>query len=230
MRRFGLPSPPTGGRRAAATRMLLATAFAASLSLPFLGGAPPVASAAESPDGLIHMALKPGESEGRYILGLKLVIGQPKQVACVTRDLTGEIVLTPDGAVVPELSKIVLDQRTLKCESPVSDARVQQVLQTAENPLAEFSVKGMPGLAVPLPAGDATFQMTGDQMVHGTSQPTAYDTTGTLTPDTFVGVARAPLKMSSFGVTAPDNALYKISDDMVAELRINAAVAGQVAA
>src|SRR4051794_38891154 len=146
MPRFDLTSKPTGARRAAVTRTLLATAFAASLALPFLGGAPPIASAAESPDGLIHMALKPGESEGRYLLTVKLAIGAPKTSACVTKDLTGEIVLTPDGAVVPELSKIVLDQRTLKCESPLPDSRVQELLQTAQNPLAEFSVTGTPGL------------------------------------------------------------------------------------
>jgi hypothetical protein len=235
MRRFYTSTSQTGpgqagSRRSAYTRWLLAGAFAASLALPLLGGAPTTASAAESQDGMIHLALTPGESEARYILTVKLAIGQPKQAACATKSVTGEIVLTPDGVVVPELSKIVLDQRTLHCESPLTDSRAQQLLQTAQHPLAEFSVKDTPGLGVPLPAGDATFQLSGDQSVHGVSQPTVYDTTATLTPDSMVGVARAPLKMTSFGITPPDNALYQVSDDMVAEVRIKASVAGTAGA
>ena len=127
MRRFHLSIGHAGARRSAYTRWLLAGAFAASLALPVLGSAPTTASAAESQDGLIHLALTPGESEARYIMTVKTVIGQPKAAACVTQSVTGEIVLTPEGAVVPELSKIVLDQRTLKCEAPLTDARAQQL-------------------------------------------------------------------------------------------------------
>jgi hypothetical protein len=220
----------TAPRRSAYLRWLLAGAFAASLALPFLGGAPTTASAAESQDGLIHMTLTPGESEARYIMTVKLAIGQPKQAACVTKAVSGEIVMTPEGAVVPELSKISLDQRTLKCESPLTDSRAQQLLQTAQHPMAEFSVKDAPGLGAPLPTGDATFQLIGDQSVHGVSQPTTYDTTATLTPDSMVGTARALLKMTSFGITPPENALYQVSDDMVAEVKIKASLAGNAGA
>jgi hypothetical protein len=226
MRRFHLSIGHAGTRRSAYTRWLLAGAFAASLALPVLGSAPTPASAAESQDGLIHLALTPGESEARYIMTIKLAIGQPKKAACVTRDVSGEIVLTPEGAVVPELSKIVLDQRTLKCEAPLTNARAQSLLQTAQHPLAEFSVKNTPGLAVPLPTGDATFQLEGDQVVRGVTQPTVYDTNAKLTPDTMVGTARANLKMTSFGITPPDTALYEVSDDMIAEVSIKASVAG----
>ena len=79
---------------------------------------------------------------------------------------------------------------------------------------------------IPLPTGDATFQLEGDQVVRGVTQPTVYDTTAQLTPDTMVGTARAALKMTSFGITPPDNALYEVSDDMIAEVRIKASVAG----
>lgn len=226
MRRFHLSIGQAGARRSAYTRWLLAGAFAASLALPVMGTTPTPAAAAESQDGLIRLALTPGESEARYIMTIKLAIGQPKQAACSTRAVTGEIVLTPEGTVVPELSKIVLDQRTLKCEAPLTDSRAHQLLQTAQHPTAEFMVKNTPGLAVPLPTGDATFQLEGDQVVRGVTQPTVYDTNAQLTSDTMVGTARAALKMTSFGITPPDTALYEVSDDMIAEVSIKASVAG----
>lgn len=230
MRRFHPSLGHAGTRRSAYTRWLLAGAFAASLALPFVGSAPTPASAAESQDGLIHLALTPGESEARYIMTIKMLIGQPKQAACVTRNVTGEIVLTPEGTVVSELSKIVLDQRTLQCESPLTNSRAQALLQTAQHPTAEFLVKNTPGLGVPLPTGDLTFQLDGEQTVKGVTQPTVYDTNAKLTPDSMVGTARAALKLTSFGITPPDTALYELSDDMIAEVRIKASVAGAAGA
>jgi len=210
---------------------LLATAFAASLALPFLGGAPITASAADSPDGLIHLALKPGESEARYIMSVKTLGQAAKPAACATRSVTGEIVLGPDGSVMTDLSKIVVDQRTLKCQAPLRDNMAQSLLQTAQHPMAEFQVKGAPGLGVPLPTGDTTFQLSGDQSVRGVSQPTTYDTTANLTPDALTGLAHTTLKMTSFGITPPSiGPLIQVSDDMVAEVDLKATVGGAGAA
>ena len=125
------------------TRAVLATAIAASLLLPFAGGAPTIVAAAAGPgvtestvrpaqltEGMTRLALIPGESEARYIMTITTLGQPPKQAACSTRAVTGEIVLAPDGSVVQELSKIALDQRTLKCAAPLRDAQAQNLLQT----------------------------------------------------------------------------------------------------
>jgi polyisoprenoid-binding protein YceI len=213
-------------------RAVLATALAASLLLPFSGGSATVASAspgpltatavrAESPDGLTHLALVPGENEAKYILTVKTLGAAPKQAACATRDVTGEIVLNPDGSVVTELSKVLVDQRTFKCEAPLRDNMAQQLLNTAEHPNAEFLVKNTPGLTVPLGTGDITFQLIGDQTVKGITQPTTYDTTATMTPDGMTGLARTNLKMSQFDIKPPSiGPLLQVADEMVAEVTL----------
>jgi hypothetical protein len=199
------------------------------MALPFLGGAPTTVSAAD--DGLIHMAVKPGETEARYLMTVKTLGQAPKQAACATRAVTGEIVLAPDGSVVGDMSKILVDQRTLKCQAPLRDNMAQSLLQTAQHPMAEFSVKSTPGLGVPLPSGDATFQFVGDQQVRGVSQPTTYDTTANLTSDAMTGLAHANLKMTSFGITPPSiGPLIQVSDDMIAEVDLKMSVAGAGAA
>jgi hypothetical protein len=232
----------SGLPRAGRVRAILAAAIAASLLLPFSGGAVSVASAApppasgqaapsdglvraaESTDGLIHVSLTPGASEARYIMALSFLGQAPKPAACVTRAVTGDIVMSPDGSIVPELSRISVDQRTLKCQSPLSDTRAQNLLQTAQHPMAEFAVKSAPGLSAPLPVGDAAFQFVGDQTVRGQSQPTAYETTANLTPDALVGKARATLKMTSFGITPPNLGIAQVMDDMVVEIDLKAAI------
>lgn len=230
-----------GSPRAGRARAILAAAIAASLLLPFSGGATSVASAApiapsagivraESPDGLIHLALVPGESEARYVMSISTLGQPPKSAACATRAVSGEIVMSPDGAVIPELSKISVDQRTLKCQAPLRDNMAQQLLQTAQHPMAEFSVKSAPGLGAPLPAGDAAFQLEGDQSVRGLTRPTVYESNGTFTPDALVGTARTTFKMTTFGITPPSiGPLLQVSDDMIAEVDIKAAIGGPAA-
>lgn len=242
-----LPTAPdrrTTPARAAAgarSRAVLAAAIAASLLLPFAGHGATVASAsvppsiaeraAQSPDGLLHIGLVPGESEARYIMTIQTLGQPPKQAACTTRAVTGEIALSPDGSVVSDLSKIVVDQRTLKCAAPLRDKQAQDLLQTAQHPYAEFMVKSTPGIGLPLPEGDAAFQLVGDQRVRGVTQPATYETTSTFTPEMMVGKSRTTLPMSSFGIKPPSiGPLLQVSDDMIAEVDIKALIGAPAAA
>ncbi|MCC7367759.1 MAG: YceI family protein [Chloroflexi bacterium] len=231
---------PVSGR---AGRAVLATAIAASLLLPFAASGPTVAAAATGPglaestarpaqlaEGMTRLALIPGENEARYIMTITTLGQPPKQAACTTRAVTGEIVLAADGSVVQELSKISLDQRTLKCAAPLRDAQAQNLLQTKDFPMAEFIIQSAPGLPAPLPTGDTAFQLIGNQSVKGQVRPTAYDTVANLTPEGMIGTARTTLKMSQFGITPPSiGPLLQVSDDMIAEVDLKTTIASAVA-
>lgn len=221
----------------------LAAAIAAALLLPLAGNGAAVASAAAPPswagarqagpaaDGLQHIGLIPGESEARYIMTIQTIGQPPKQAACATRAVSGEIVLAPDGSVVSELSRIVVDQRTLKCQAPLRDQQAQSLLQTAQHPFAEFKVNGTPGIGLPLPVGDAAFQLAGDQTVRGVTRPATYETAATFTPEMMVGRSRTSLPMSSFGIKPPSiGPLLQVADDMIAEVDIKAQLGAPVPA
>jgi polyisoprenoid-binding protein YceI len=224
------------------SRAVLSAAIAASLLLPFAGSSATIASAsaplataaavrAESADGLLHIGLIPGESEARYIMTITTLGQPPKQAACATRAVTGEIVLNPDGSVVSELSKIVVDQRTLKCAAPLRDQQAQNLLQTAQHPLATFMITSTPGIGLPLPEGDAAFQLVGEQTVRGVTQPATYETTATFKPDMMTGKSRTTLPMSSFGIKPPSiGPLLQVSDEMIAEVDIKAMIGTPTAA
>lgn len=239
--------PTTGRGRAVvsgrAGRAVLATAIAASLLLPFTGGSPTIAAAAAGPsvaesavrpaqltEGMTRLALIPGESEARYIMTITTLGQPPKQAACTTRAVTGEIVMAADGSIVGELSKIALDQRTLTCAAPLRDAQAQNLLQTKDHPIAEFAVQSAPGLSAPLPVGEAAFQLVGTQSVKGQVRPAIYDTVATLTPEGMIGTARSTLQMSNFGIKPPSiGPLLQVSDDMIAEVDLKTTIASAVA-
>src|SRR5438874_1341098 len=81
-------------------------------------GTDPAAAPAAASDGLIHLSLVPGDNEVRFVMRLR-TLGQPtRPAACATRAVTGQIVLTQDAAVVSDMSKMVVDMKTLKCAPP----------------------------------------------------------------------------------------------------------------
>jgi polyisoprenoid-binding protein YceI len=204
---------------------VLTVAVVAALGLPLVAAAPEAARAAESTDGLIHITFLPGESEARYIMTVRSLGQAPKQATCRTRDVSGELVLTPESAVVPELSRLTVDQRSLKCEAPLRNEMAQQLMQTAQHPTATFVAQSAPGLPVPLAPGSHTYKMIGDQIVRGVTQTVEYDTSGTSTTETFEGSSRAVLSMSQFGINPPSmGPLLSVDDQMIAEVSIKASI------
>jgi len=217
--------PARRSRRSAAGRAALAFAVVTALGLPLVAAAPEAARAAESSDGLIHITFLPGESEARYIMQVRTLGQAPKQAACRTREVSGELVLTPESQVVSELSRLTVDQRSLKCDAPLRNEMAQQLMQTAQHPTAMFIAQAAPGLPVPLTPGTQNYQMVGEQIVRGITKSVTYDTSGTSTTETFEGSSRAIMKMSDFGINPPSiGPLLTVDDEMVAEVSIKATI------
>jgi len=148
------------------------------------------------PDGLIHLQLVPGDNELRYIISIR-TLGQPmRQSTCATRAVTGELVLTPDGTVVGDQSKFVADMRTLRCSPPLRDGSAQLLLETQKYPVAEATFDQAPGLAVPLPIGDASCQLIGQQSVHGVTRHAVYATAATVGSGDVTGHATSSRRRS----------------------------------
>jgi polyisoprenoid-binding protein YceI len=222
------PSTPISARRSrrsVAKRAIVAFAAVMALGLPIVAATPDAARAAESTDGLIHFTFAPGASEARYVMRLRTLGQPPKQAVCRTRDVSGELVLTTESTVVPELSRMTVDQRSLKCEAPLRNEMAQQIMQTAQHPTSTFIAQSAPGLPVPLTPGTQSYQMIGDQIVRGVTKSVTYDTTGTSTMESFEGTSRTVLKMSDFGITPPSlGPLLSVDDEMIAEVDMKASI------
>ena len=194
---------------------------------PAGSGASPAAPPTTPSDGMVRLSMVPGDNEARLVMRIRR-LGQPEQQApCATRSVMGDIVMTPDGAIASDLSKIVIDMQSLKCSPPLRDANAQALLETQKYPTAVFTFEQAPGLTVPLPVGASPLQFIGQQTVRGVTQPAQYDTTSTFGPSDITGRAQSEQRMTSYGIRPPSiGPLLQVQDMMRVELDFHFQMAG----
>lgn len=180
------------------------------------------ASAAKPAAGAITLTLAEG-SEARYKAREQLVgRNLPSDVIGTTSAVTGKIVLSPTGAIDGASSKVVVDLRTLKTDQSRRDNFIQggQVLNTAQNPHAEFVIKEAKGLPSPLPtSGEVKFQLMGDMTVKGVTKPMTWDITATFGAEQVTGQATTNFTLADFNIAKPIvGMVLSIDDQMSLEL------------
>ena len=152
----------------------------------------PSAASATAGDRRLRWTLAPEGNEARYRVREQLAtLSLPSDAVGVTASMTGTIVIDPDGKVVSEESKFVVDLRTLKSDKSRRDGYVQRnTLQTSQYPTALFVPTEVIGLPSPLPtSGQATFQLVGDLTVRDVTRSTTWDVTVNVNGQELIGTA-----------------------------------------
>ncbi len=175
----------------------------------------PATSSATS--GTIRLAIAEG-TEARYRVREQLANRNlPGEAVGTTTAVTGAIVVRPNGAIVSDQSKIVVDLQTLRSDESRRDNFIKQnTLQTNQFPTAEFVATEARGLPSTLPAsGEATFQLVGDMTVHGVTRPVTWDVTARLAGNDLSGTATTSFKFGDFGMTTPRVAVVLSVEDNI---------------
>jgi len=164
-----------------------------------------VASPAVTGDSL---RLVPAESgnEARYRVTEQLAdLSFPSDAIGVTSDITGMLVVSPEGSIVPEESKFVVDLTSLTSDQSRRDNFIKQrTLETDRFPTAEFVPVEALGLDVAaLRAGETAFELVGDLTAHGVTQRVTWQVTASLNGDALTGMAGTEFKFADFGMTVP---------------------------
>jgi polyisoprenoid-binding protein YceI len=191
--------------------------------------APPTAAAATpgpaAASGPIRVTLAPDGNEARYRAQEQLT-GRPLGEAVGrTAAVTGSISLSPQGAILPDQSKVMVDLRGLKSNEDRRDNWIQRnTLQTAQFPNAELVPREAPGLPTPLPtSGEATFKLVGDLTVHGVTRPTTWDVTTRFAESQVEGSASTRVKMTDFNMEPPRvGPVLSLEDELTLELDFRA--------
>jgi len=195
-----------------------ASPTAATAAAPSTSSAQPVNS--------LRFVFEPGVSEMRY-RARETFANQPTPVEAVgsTRQVSGAVLLTSDGAIVSDESKVVVDLSTLASDKGQRDNFIKQnTLQTAQYPTAELVLREVTDLLKPLPTmGEDTFQLLGDLTVHGVTRPTAWDVQAHFNPDEVAGTATTRVKITDFGMQTPRTAaILSVEDEIRLELDFHA--------
>ncbi len=157
---------------------------------------PPAQSYIVAPDG----------NEARYRVREQLAgFDLPKDAIGATKAITGRIVIGPDGKVVKEGSKVIIELSSLKSDQARRDNYLRRsTLETSTYPQAEMVPVALEGLLTPIaPGSSQTFSVRGDLTVHGATHPTTWQVTARGDGNGIVGTATTAFTFKDFGLEQP---------------------------
>ena len=124
----------------------------------------------------------------------------------LTNAVEGAFEVTSNGKPSGKVTRIRVDLRTLKSDSPRRDRAIRrQWLESDKYPYADFVSTGSLNLPESYTEGaQVTFTLVGDMTVRDVTKPVEWTVVGTLQGNTVTGEAKTIIKMSDFGFAAPD--------------------------
>ena len=181
--------------------------FLAPLAIATVAGtAPAQAAKSAAKTETVRYVVAPAGNEARYRVREQLAgFDLPKDAIGATKDVKGQIVIGPDGKVVKEGSKLVIELSTLKSDQGRRDNFLRRsTLETAKFPRAEMVPVALDGLLMPIaPGSSQTFSVRGDLTVHGVTRPTTWQVTARGEGTDIVGTAATAFTFKDFGLEQP---------------------------
>ncbi len=171
--------------------------------------AEPTAEAASEPaaTGARTFVIDPAQSSAQYAVE-EIFFSDNRLFTAVgvTNAVEGEFEVTTDGKPSGKVTRMRVDLRTLKSDSPRRDNAIRrQWLESDKYPYADFVSTDALNLPESYAEGEqVTFTLVGDMTVRDVTKPVEWTVVGTLQGDTVTGEATTVIKMSDFGFAAPD--------------------------
>jgi polyisoprenoid-binding protein YceI len=167
--------------------------------------AKPATSAAPAAERL-RFTVAPTGNEARYRVREQLV-GRDLQNDAIgtTSEITGRLVVEPNGAVIRDSSKIVVQLANLKSDQSRRDNFLKRrTLETEKFPEVTLVPRTFQGLSAPIPAGQtATFSLIGDLTIHGVTRPTTWEVTAHADGAAIAGTAKTAFTFKDFSLDQP---------------------------
>ena len=154
----------------------------------------------------VRYVVAPAGNEARYRVREQLAgFDLPKDAIGTTKNVTGQVVIGPDGKVVRESSKVTIQLSELKSDQSRRDNFLRRsTLETTKFPNAELVPVALEGLLLPIGAGSSqTFVVRGDLTVHGVTRPTTWQVTARGEGRDVVGTATTAFTFKDFNLEQP---------------------------
>ncbi|HUF46392.1 MAG TPA: YceI family protein [Vicinamibacterales bacterium] len=147
-------------------------------------------------------------------------ISFPSDAVGSTADVTGVLVIRPDGSLDAALSRIIVDLRTLKSDQDQRDGFIRgpRGLSTEKFPTAEFAPREAKGLPWPFPSQPPTqagFQLVGPMTVYGNTADVTWNVVSTFNPQQVAGRAETSFTFDTFKIPKPQLARLLSVDDTI---------------
>jgi polyisoprenoid-binding protein YceI len=227
----GQTPPPTqsapAGTAAPSTSGTTPAAPASSSATPAPAGQG--AQTAPVPAGALRFQIVPDGSSASFRVREQLAGRElPSDAVGTTRAVSGQIVIRPDGTLIPDASHISVGLKELQTDSGQRDRFIKSnTLSTDQFPAAEFVPARAEGLPNPLPAsGEYNFKLVGPMTVRGVQKEVTWDVTAQRSGNNLTGTAKTSLKFADFNLAPPRVPMVlSITDDIRLEVSLVASQA-----
>ncbi len=161
----------------------------------------------------LHFMVAPTGNEARYRVREQLVgIDFPTDAVGKTQAVTGMLVVQPNGTIVADSSKIIVNVQTMKSDKSGRDKTIRTTaIETDKFPTVEFVPQSFAGLTAKPGATDATFTMTGNITVHGTTHPVTWDVTAHSAGNDVLGTALTKFTFQDIDVVPPKKSVLLVA-------------------
>jgi len=217
------------------TRKTVALAVSVLASTASLAGAQAKTKTAEPQTALTRFVVAPTGNEARYRVREQLVnLDLPNDAVGVTRDITGALLVNPNGSVVTDSSRIVVNVAALKSDKDRRDAFIKKnTMETAKYPTVTLVPKSFVGLTAKPGDSPCVFDIVGDLTVHGVTRPVTWKAIAHSEGSDIVGTATTAFTFKDFSLDQPKvSVLLSVEDTIKLEydFRFTPASRGSAAA
>jgi polyisoprenoid-binding protein YceI len=212
------------------------------LALAVLAGAGSVAAgqsrtvpkiATENGGPNLRFVVAPTGNEARYRVREQLVnLDLPNDAVGVTHDISGVLLVNPNGSIVADSSRITVNVAVLKSDKDRRDNYIKtHTMETAKYPTVQLVPKSFVGLTGKPGSAPTEFDMVGDLTVHGVTRPTTWKVTAHIEGGDIVGTASTSFTFKDFSLDQPKvSVLLSVEDTIKLEYDFRFTPAGHLSA
>jgi polyisoprenoid-binding protein YceI len=154
----------------------------------------------------LRYVVAPTGNEARYRVREQLVGRDlPNDAIGATKEITGRLVVEPNGTVVRDSSRIVVKVAGLTSDQSRRDNFLRRrTLETEKFPNVELVPFSFQGLTAPIAPGTSrTFSLVGHLTIRGETRPTTWQVTARADGSAVVGTATTAFTFKDFALDQP---------------------------
>jgi polyisoprenoid-binding protein YceI len=215
------------------TRRNIVLALAALASAGSFAGAQTKALAkVGNEEGPLRFVVAATGNEARYRVREQLVnLDLPNDAVGITHDISGMLMVNPNGSIIADSSKITVNVAALKSDKDRRDNYIKtRTMETAKYPTVTIVPKSFAGLTAKPGAAPVDFDMVGDLTVHGVTRPTTWKVQARSEGGDIVGTATTSFTFKDFSLVQPKvSVLLSVEDTIKLEYDFRFTPAGKTA-
>jgi polyisoprenoid-binding protein YceI len=165
----------------------------------------------------LRFVVAPTGNEARYRVREQLVsLDLPNDAVGVTRDIKGTLFVNPDGSVIADSSRIIVNLTNIKSDKDRRDAFIRRrTMETDKYPTVELVPKTFAGLTAKPGGAPSVFDIIGDLTVHGVTRPTTWKVNAHSEGADVVGTATTAFTFKDFQLDQPKVAVLLSVEDTI---------------